>query len=198
MASQYATMVWMNIELSIERIFREMFPAIPVYRALLPESVAEQRALIDADDKAIFLYLVPGKPDRFQDTYGTFWLCEANTPQTKYLPVENLTGSWIREKSVELQRALSFGDSTNAHLWPIYDYKNLIPAPIYDAYLISGDTTTISGYLAGTPQQIANTGFIVRPGSANPSLTLTQNPMLFEMPLVFQHCNKEIYQGQRG
>lgn len=196
--SLYATMSWMNIELSIERIFYELFPNIPVYRALLPASVAKQRALIGDDEKAVFLYLVPGKPDRFQDTYSTFWLCESNTPQTKYLPVVNLVGSWIREKSVELQRALSLGDTTNAHLWPMYDYKKLIPASVYDAYLISGDTSTISAYLAGSPQQIENTGFVVRPGSANPSLTLTQNPMLFEMPLVFQHCNKEIYQGQRG
>lgn len=198
MASTYPTMSWVNIELSIERIFREIFPDIPVYRGLLPQTEAEQRALIGDDGRAVYIYLVPGKPDRFQDTFCTFWLCQANTPQTKYLPEENLVGSWLREQAMELQRALSLGDTTYAHLWPMYDYKALIPVSIYNQYLSGGDSSLISSYITGTPYKISNVGFVVRSGSANPSLTLTQNPMLFEMPLVFQHCNQELYQGQRG
>jgi len=187
---------WINIVLSIEKIFRDLYPDIEVYRFALPPTIEEQRALVE--DFAIFLQLVAGPPDRVQDTYCTVWLCEKVTPQQKYLPQENYVGIWLQEQALRLQKTLDDGDPDHAHLWPLYDYKTLLPSPTYDTFLEDGGTTDFSTYINQVPPMSEQSGFVVRAGSTTPSLIVEQNPMYVEWTLVFQHCNPDVYGGMRG
>lgn len=191
-----STVSWINICLSIEKLFREMFSDIPVYRFALPRDVAEQRALIDS--KALFFSLVQGKIDRMQQTYCTLWLCENHSPQQQYLPEQNYRGIWLQEKALVLQHLLDTGDAASNHFFPLYDYQTLIPYSIYQTFLQDGDTTTISAYLQLQPLQIPHTGFVVLGGHAEPSWIVDENPMKWETALVFQHFAPDVYCGMRG
>jgi hypothetical protein len=194
--SLYQTSSWLNIALSLEKIFRDALPSMPVYRFGLPSEVSEQRALID--DHALFLQIVEGELMRFQDTYCTLWLCEICTPQVKFLPERNYKSIWLQEMALTLQRSLDRGNPGYAHLFPLYDYRALLSDADYTGFLTTGDTTAFDALMTQTPPIVTHTGFVVRAGSVKPTLTVTQNPMYLEWTVVFQHCNPDAYQGMRG
>jgi hypothetical protein len=191
-----STTSWINIVLSIEMIFRNLLPNIPIYRFALPGDVAKQRALIAS--KALFFSLVQGEIDRFQDTYCTLWLCEAHSPQKQYLPEGNLQAIWLQEQATILQQALDTGDENSNHFFPLYDYQSLIPFSVYQTFLQDGDTTNISSWLQLQPQQIRSTGFVVRAGHAKPAMVSDKNPAILEWTVVFQHWSPDVYSGMRG
>jgi hypothetical protein len=194
---------WFSLGHSIERIFREALPNLPVYRQRLPLEIAEQRALLNeiAGDlgKACFLHIEPDFVHDWQTVFATVWLCERNDPQSKYLPETNLKGDWLREQALRLQHTFDHGSDLASHFWPIYDYHSLIPANIYDQFMATGNTTLIADFLqSASPRVIKNTGFVVRGGHVSPKLHMDQNPMLLEWALRFEFCNTEAYQGMRG
>lgn len=191
-----STTSWINIVLSIEQIFRKLLPNIPVYRFALPGTVAEQRALVE--DKALFFILKQGKIDRIQHTFCTLWLCEIHSPQQLYLPEQNLRGLWLQQEAGLLQHALDTGDENSNHFFPLYDYESLIPFSIYQTFRQDGDTTNISSWLQLQPQQIQGTGFVVLGGHAEPSWIEDEDPMKFEMTIVWQHFSPDVYCGMRG
>lgn len=196
MQNRLSTASWLNISLSIERIFREAFPDLPVYRFALPQDVSEQRGLME--DRALFVQLVPGDLDYFQETYCTVWLCQLATPQQRFTPESNLHGVWLEEQLHRLQQWLDTGGDHVSHLWPLYDYRSLIPDAVYTQFVTDGDPSPLSNYLDGSPVAVPNTGFVVRGGNAQARLTMMKNPMVLEWVAVFQHCNHDAYQGMKG
>jgi len=190
------TSSWLNIVLSIEKIFRDQFPSIPLYRFGLPADGAEQRALFD--DKALFLNLTAGHHDRFQDTYCTAWLCEIVTPQRKYTPQANYRAVWLQHQMGRIQALLDTGNPDTAHFWPLHDYQSRLPASVYAAFLADGTTDGFDAAFATVPPILPETGFVVRAGSSLPEMVVTENPVYIEWTCVFQHWNPDAYHGLRG
>lgn len=188
-------MSWLNVMLSIEKVFRDLFSDLPLYRCVYPGDVGKQRSLVS--DKALFIHSVQGDINRFQDTYVTIWLAETHSQQN-YIPSYNLKGVWLQEQASVVQEILNKGDESKAYLFPIYDYKRKIPPGNYTQFLIDGDTTGIEVYLTGTPPVIPDTGFVVRAGSTSPQLDVDSNPMVLEWTTVWQHYNRTAWCAQRG
>jgi len=190
-----STISALNIMLSIEKLFRDLFPDIPIFRFGLPVTKAEQLNFVET--RALFLNLTLGNIDRKQDTYCTLWLAERSITM-QYLPFQNYRGLWLQEMGTKIQTLLNKGDENFLHLFPLYDYQASIPDTLYNTFLDDGDTTPLEVYLARTPQQIPNTGFFVRAGHNNPKFEMSKNPAFLELTCVFQHWSPDVYCEQRG
>jgi hypothetical protein len=194
-----STTSWLNISLSIEQIFATLLPDMPRFRFGLPEDEGERRSLVHETNGALFFNLVQGDIDRWQDTYCTLWLCQRQegVGNRIYTPLKNYKGLWLQEQVANVQAALNEGGAAYCHLFPLYDYQRMIPAPLYSQFLTNGDTTPIEPYLL-TPNVIPNTGFVVRAGHSNPAFIFDRDPMVVEWTVVFQHWSYDVWCGQKG
>ena len=189
---------WLNIRYSLEKIFTDFLaqtaPALPFYRFAPPAEPEHQRALVT--DRALFAQFVEGDLNRNQDTYGTIYLLRA-WDKSKYLP-PFAADTWLQAFAGKLMAYLDVANAATQHLFPLYNVVGMLPAGAYEAMLSSGDTSEIAANLPDAPAVVPHTGFFMRGGHAQPTLKLNQNPMLWEMPVVFQHYNYEAWQGTRG
>lgn len=169
-------------------------PDVPFIRFAPPTTAQEQLAVVS--DRAVFLQLVPGDINRHQQTYGTLYVART-WDKSKYTPGFS-PDIWLVEFTNHLQAYLNEGKDTFRHLFPLYNVIDLLPVGAYDAMLASGDTAEIAANLPSLPSIVKNTGFIVKTGHAKPSVNIKQNPMLWEMAVVFEHWAYDVWSDQRG
>lgn len=189
---------WLNIRYSLEKIFtdflEETAPTLPFYRFAPPEKPEEQRALVS--DRALFVQLVEGDLNRNQDTFGTVYLLKV-WDKSKYLPT-SAADMWLQAMSSHLMTYLDRGDPTQENLFPLYDVVSALPVGAYEAMLASGDMTEVLSNMPTLPRILPHTGFFMRGGHTTPKINVNQNPMVWEMPVIFQHYNYDVWQGTRG
>lgn len=189
---------WINIRYSVERIFQDFLaqtaPTLPFFRFAPPDEAQAQLALVT--DRALFVQVVPGEVSRNQQTYATAYLLRV-WDKSKYIAAFGVD-TWILEMSNRLQAYLNRGEATFRNFFPLYDVESLLPVGAVDSMLADGDVSTIAANLPTLPPAVDNTGFFVRSGHTKPALKVKTSPMVWEMPLVFEHYAFDTWQDQRG
>lgn len=192
------TQNWLNIRYSLEKIFTDFLaqtaPTMPFYRFPPPAEPEQQRALVA--DRALCVQLVEGDLSRNQDTFGTVYVLKV-WDKSKYLPT-SAADMWLQAFSTQLMQYLDRGLASETNLFPLYDVVGALPVGAYETMLSSGDMSEILANLPALPPVVPRTGFFMRGGHTSPKINVTQNPMVWEMPVVFQHYNYDVWQGTRG
>lgn len=189
---------WLNIRYSVERIFQvflaQTAPALPFFRFAPPEEAQAQLALVT--DRALFVQVVPGEVNRNQQTYATVYLLRT-WDKSKWSPTFGVD-TWIGEMSNRLQAYLNRGEASFKNFFPLYNVESLLPVGAVETMLADGDVSIIAENLPSLPPVIENTGFFVRAGHTKPALKVKTSPMVWEMPVVFEHYAFDTWQDQRG